>query len=136
MTVLIIERVRIKDFRSLVDLEFSDPPNVILMASASGSGCPMSFVSEMVSWILHPISLPSSSRNDHLNISPNHRIAEIMPRYNKVKRGGLLAEKTGIEKICAQRPKLHKRVQHMASLKEHRSLVGDTDQAIGCTHGD
>ena len=53
--------------------------------------------------------------NDHRDTAPSKRIAAVMPRYNKVVDGSLVAEATGLDVIRSECPRFNAWVTHLES---------------------
>ncbi len=56
--------------------------------------------------------------NDHRDTAPSKRIAAVMPRYNKVVDGSLVAEATGLDVIRSECPRFNAWVTRLESLED------------------
>ena len=54
--------------------------------------------------------------NDNRDTAPSKRIEKVMPRYNKVVHGSLLAEATGLDTIRSECPRFTTWVERLESL--------------------
>ena len=54
--------------------------------------------------------------NDNRDTAPSKRIEKVMPRYNKVVHGSLLAEATGLDTIRSECPRFNTWVERLESL--------------------
>lgn len=60
--------------------------------------------------------------NDNPNTSPSHRITDIIPRYNKVVAGPLIAQEIGLPKIRQQCPRFNAWLTRLENLPQSLSV--------------
>ena len=109
----VIPYVQVHEFETLLFSDTTDFPAGVATALSPEMLDKLAAISQQFQ--------PPEHINDNSNTSPSHRIADIIPRYNKVVAGPLIAQEIGLPTIRRQCPRFNAWLTRLENLPQSLS---------------